>query len=84
MLFPYIYVPHQMEKMQEFIDFIFYAVWCKASKRGTYGLHLFAANAKLYAVIKKFHYSDTKGADFFNRNIESIYKESKTGNFDHP
>lgn len=29
MLFPYIYVPHQMEKMQEFIDFIFYAVWCK-------------------------------------------------------
>ena len=75
MLFPYIYVPHQMEKMQEFIDFIFYAVWCKARKRGKYGLHLFAANAKLYAVIKKFHYSDTKGAYFFNRNIESIYKE---------
>lgn len=75
MLFPYIYVPHQMDKMQEFIDFIFYAVWCKARKHGNYGLHLFAANAKLYAVIEKFHYSDTKGADFFNRNIESIYKE---------
>lgn len=75
MLFPYIYVPHQMEKMQEFIDFIFYAVWCKARKKGNYDLRLFAANAKLYAVIEKFHYSDTKGADFFNRNIESIYKE---------
>lgn len=23
MLFPYTYVPHQMEKMQAFIDFIF-------------------------------------------------------------
>lgn len=73
MLFPYTYVPHQMEKMQSFIDFIFFAVWCKARNRGEFGLHLFAANAKLYAVIKKFHYSDTKSADFFNRSIQSIY-----------
>lgn len=74
MLFPYTYVPHQMEKMQQFIDFIFFAVWSKAHSRGAYGLHLFAANAKLYEVMKAFHYSDSKGAEFFNTHVETIYK----------
>ena len=78
MLFSYTYVPHQMDKMQQFIDFIFFAVWCKARTRGEYGIHLFASNAKLYAVIKSFHYSDTKGADFFNENVELIYKTFQT------
>lgn len=74
MLFPYTYVPHSIEKMQDFVDFIFFAVWSKAHSRGAYGLHLFAANAKLYEVMKSFHYSDSKGAAFFNTNVESIYK----------
>jgi hypothetical protein len=78
MLFPYTYVSHSMEKMQGFIDFIFFAVWCKARSRGTYGLHLFAANTKLYAVMRAFHYSDTQGADFFNTHVESIYKIFQT------
>ncbi|WP_395117483.1 HNH endonuclease [Rhodanobacter sp. FW102-FHT14D06] len=78
MLFPYVYVKHSMEKMQGFIDFIFFAVWCKARTRGAYGLHLFATNAKLYAVMKAFHYSDTQGADFFNTHVESIYKIFRT------
>ena len=30
MLFAYIYMPHSMEKMQAFIDYIFFEVWCKA------------------------------------------------------
>ena len=34
MLFPYVYVKHSMEEMQGFIDFIFFAVWCKARTRG--------------------------------------------------
>lgn len=73
MLFPYTYVPHQMEKMQDFIDFIFFAVWCKAPKLGPFGLHLFAANTKLYEVVKSFHYDDTIGAEFFNGHVERIY-----------
>ena len=47
MLFPYTYVPHQMEKMQTFIDFIFHEVWCKAPTSGPFGLDLFDANAEL-------------------------------------
>lgn len=73
MLFPYTYVPHKMEKMQEFIDFIFHEVWCKASASGPFGLHLFDANAELREVMDAFYYSDAQGADFFYGHVERIY-----------
>ncbi|PJK13485.1 hypothetical protein CO614_01015 [Lysobacteraceae bacterium NML120232] len=73
MLFPYTYVPHQMEKMQTFIDFIFYEVWCKAPTRGPFGLQLFDANVELREVMEAFYYSDAKNADFFYGGIERIY-----------
>lgn len=73
MLFPYTYVPHQMEKMQTFIDFIFHEVWCKALASGPFGLHLFNANTELHEVMEAFYYSDAKGADFFYSHVERIY-----------
>lgn len=73
MLFPYTYVPHQMEKMQAFIDFIFLEVWCKAPASGLFGLRLFYANAELCEVMKAFYYSDAQGADFFYGHVERIY-----------
>lgn len=73
MLFPYTYVPHQMEKMQAFIDFIFQEVWCKAPASGPFGLNLFDANAELREVMKAFYYSDAQGADFFYGYVERIY-----------
>lgn len=73
MLFPYTYVPHQMEKMQEFIDFIFYEVWCKASGGAPFSFDLFNGNAELKELLETFHYSDAKGADFFNGHVEQIY-----------
>lgn len=73
MLFPYTYVPHQMEKMQSFIDFIFYKVWCKAPDCGAFSFELFNGNAELKELIGSFHYSDAKGADFFNGHVERIY-----------
>ncbi|MCB1805756.1 MAG: hypothetical protein KDJ99_11615 [Candidatus Competibacteraceae bacterium] len=78
MLFPYQYVPHQMEKMQEFIDYIFYEVWCKAPSAGTFRLELFNGNADLKEIMEAFHYSDTKGAYFFNSHIQSIYDHFAT------
>lgn len=74
MLFAYRYVPHKMEKMQQFIDFIFFAVWCKAPVRGRFGLHLFACNAQLHQVMWAFSLDDSKGANFFYGHIERIYK----------
>jgi hypothetical protein len=73
MLFPYTYAPHQMEKMQEFIDFIFHEVWCKAPTGGPFGLNLFDAKAELREVMEAFYYSDTQGADFFYGHVERIY-----------
>lgn len=73
MLFPYTYVPHQMEKMQAFIDFIFHQVWCKAPTSGPFSLNLFDANAELREVMGAFYYSDAQGADFFYGHVERIY-----------
>lgn len=73
MLFPYTYVPHQMEKMQTFIDFIFHEVWCKAPTSGPFDLNLFDANAELREVMEAFYYSDAQGADFFYGHVERIY-----------
>jgi hypothetical protein len=73
MLFAYTYVPHQMENMQRFIDFIFYEVWCKAPKSGSFALNLFDANLDLREVMEAFYYSDAQGADFFYGHVERIY-----------
>lgn len=73
MLFAYTYVPHQMEKMQTFIDFIFYEVWCKAPDNGSFRLDLFDGNAELNALMVAFYYDDTQGADFFYGHVERIY-----------
>ncbi len=74
MLFPYKYVPHVMDRMQRFINFIFYEVWCKAPKSGAFRLELFDSNPALKEVMTTFHYSDKKNADFFNSHIEGIYQ----------
>ena len=47
MLFPYTYVPHQIEKMQAFIDFIFHEVWCKAPIGLDFHADLFDGNPVL-------------------------------------
>jgi len=77
MLFPYTYVPHQMEKMQEFIDFIFFDVWCKANSTLTYSLDLFDPLTELWELMRDFTFDTdpSKGAKFFYEHVESIYKE---------
>ena len=74
MLFPYTYVSHQMEKMQEFIDFIFYEVWCKAPGYGPFSLDLFLPNPDLYEVMNAFHYSDSQGSEFFLGHVQRIFE----------
>lgn len=78
MLFPYTYVPHQIEKMQGFIDFIFYQVWCKATPKTAFSFDLCSANPELLELMTKFFYSDKKNADFFYGNVERIH-----GHFAH-
>ncbi|WP_244541219.1 HNH endonuclease [Azotobacter beijerinckii] len=62
-----------MEKMQEFIDFIFYEVWCKTPTSGPFGLNLFDGKAELREVMEAFYYSDAQSAYFFYGHVERIY-----------
>ncbi len=73
MLFAYTYVPHQMERMQRFINFIFYQVWCHAPKAGPYDLSLFDANPPLKEVMTTFAYDHTQEGDRFSSQVQAIY-----------
>lgn len=74
MLFPYTYVPHQMERMQRFVNFIFYQVWCRAPKAEPFDLSLFDANPPLKEVMTSFAYDHTQAGDRFSSQIQAIYQ----------
>jgi len=74
MLFSYTYVPHQMERMQRFVNFIFYQVWCRAPKAGSFDLSLFDANQSLKELMTSFAYDDTQAGDHFSSQVQAIYK----------
>lgn len=74
MLFTYTYVPHQMERMQRFINFIFYQVWCRARKLDGYDLTLFDANPPLKEIMLSFAYDHTAAGDRFSSQVQSIFQ----------
>ena len=81
MLFSYIYVPHSIEKMQEYVDFIFYEVWCKAPT-SEYGIELFDNDADLKAIVEELWRYDLAGkpkksAKFFLTGLNKIFNEFK-------
>ncbi|MEK3705477.1 hypothetical protein MKY87_15375 [Paenibacillus sp. FSL R7-0198] len=72
MLFPYQYINHSMEKMHQYIEYIFFEVWCKAPCN-EYDISLFDYNEEIKEIIKEFHYTAPKGADFFTKGIHEIF-----------
>ncbi|MBG7564604.1 hypothetical protein GHU51_08810 [Pseudomonas aeruginosa] len=75
MLFSYTYVPHQMEKMQVFIDFIFHEVWCKAPIGLVFHPDLFDGNPELKEVMGEFGFSAQaaeRGKTFY-KDVKAIY-----------
>ena len=72
MLFPYQHVPHSMDKMQEYIDYIFYEVWCQAPW-SKYNISLFDGKPELKEIIESFHHTEPKGADFFIKGIQEVF-----------
>jgi len=78
MLFPYVFVPHSMDKMQGYIDFIFYEVWSKA-KDQEYDIDmLFSGCDDLKELITELHYNKWDGADFFLKGLQLVYEDFKT------
>lgn len=75
MLFSYTYVPHQMEKMQVFIDFIFHEVWCKAPVGLVFHPDLFDGSPELKEVMGEFGFSAQaaeRGKAFY-KDVKAIY-----------
>lgn len=75
MLFTYTYVPHAMEKMQAFIDFIFFEVWCKAPIGLPFSLDLFEEEKGLKGILSRFGFAakaPKRGKQFY-KDIKSIY-----------
>lgn len=86
MLFPYKRVPHAMEKMHEFVEFILLDVWCKAPK-SDYDLDLFKGNPALHKIMSGLIQEDqagkldSKGAGaFFLNCVNEIFDEFKVLN----
>lgn len=80
MLFNYKYVTHEIEKFQQYSDFLFLKVWVKA--RGDFDsekLARFPELKDIYEQLGNVDYSEDKkkgkSAKFFNSSIENIYKE---------
>lgn len=71
MLFTYQYISHEIEKLQEYLDFLFYEVWLKAE--GPFDHTKLAGKPELEKIYIDFGNSDLKGGDFFNESIETIY-----------
>lgn len=79
MLFPYKYINHNIEKMQIYIDYIFYEVWCKAPNYDReFELKLFDGNADLKDIIIDFWHTKPAGAEFFIIGIQEIFSIFKT------
>lgn len=76
MLFTYTYVSHPMEKMQEFIDFIFHEVWCKAPISLVFHTNLFEGNPELMAIMVEFGFSPgaAKAGKAFYKEVKIIYE----------
>ncbi len=75
MLFAYTYVPHQMDKMQQFIDFVFFKVWCEAPIGLQFHPDLFKDNAELQEIMSFFGFSakaPERGKTFY-KDVKQIY-----------
>lgn len=73
MHFTYKYINHDVEKLQEYIDFLFFEVWMKAD--GDFDSSKLKSNPDLKRIYEELHHSDSKWANFFNSHIERIYQE---------
>ncbi|MGS0691212.1 HNH endonuclease [Shewanella sp. 30m-9] len=76
MLFPYTYVPHEMEKIQELLNFIFEDVWCSAPIGVSFSPDLFESNDTYKELMSYFGFSKQgpeRGRQFY-KDVKEIYK----------
>tara|TARA_B100000949_G_C14242973_1_gene434487 strand:- start:68 stop:1168 length:1101 start_codon:yes stop_codon:yes gene_type:complete len=73
MHFTFTYIPHHIEKLQEYLDFLFFEVWMNAE--GDFGAEKLAGHPELQQIYIDLGSTEGKWAQFFNSSIENIYRE---------
>jgi len=72
MLFQYKYLEdHPIEKLQEYLDFVFLEVWCKAN--GEFGIEKFDGCPELKAIIKAIFYDDSISVPHLYEPIQEAF-----------
>lgn len=83
MLFPYQFLDHKMNKMQEYIQFILEDVWCIAIDGMDYDINtLFAAKPDLRDMIIELDTQEVAGANNFLIPLHSLFETFKSLNVD--
>lgn len=78
MLFTYKYIDHNINHLQDWIDFLFIKVWCNANKKVQYNFELFNKCPELKNIIEKEEYKTdptVKEIDYITGPIREIYEE---------
>lgn len=75
MLFPYKYVPHSIDKLQKYIDFLFLEVWCKAD--GEYNIERLNRCPELKDIVLDIYHDDKIKTDHLYGPIENIFNSFK-------
>tara|TARA_R110001632_G_scaffold83604_1_gene184943 strand:- start:224 stop:1324 length:1101 start_codon:yes stop_codon:yes gene_type:complete len=73
MHFTFTYIPHNIEKLQEFLDFLFFEVWLQAE--GDFDADKLVGHPELQQIYLDLGSIEGKWAEFFNASIENIYRE---------
>ncbi|WP_109299601.1 hypothetical protein [Aquimarina sp. AU474] len=73
MLFTYKHIPHHIEKLQEYLDFLFHNVWIVA--KGNFNYRKLKGNKELYDICIQLEIDDTEWGNFFNGRIAWIFDE---------
>jgi hypothetical protein len=73
MHFTYQYINHEIEELQELLDFLFYEVWCKAA--GEFDADKLDGHPKLEQIYIDLGNTEGVAATFFNSHVENIYAE---------
>lgn len=73
MHFNYIPIKHDIDKLQGYLDFLFFEVWLKAE--GDFNFDELKPNKELHDICIKLELQDTEWGNFFNARIALIYDE---------
>jgi len=73
MLFTYKYISHDIEKLQEYLDFLFEEVWIVAE--GSFNFNKLDGKKELKDLCEKLELEGTEWGEFFNNRIAWIHDE---------